>query len=252
MGKGKSNRNASFYRDRANELRELQKALEAQFYGETKDLTPLLIAVKDLENIAASDKDENVWKCNIDNLIIPFGDVRNIEPEELEPKISISCTFVTTIDAWNNAKCDPFSTYSFRLRIFGDYDDIDYSWGMYIDKAPTSRKTEEWHPLYHLHCFESRIDGGSVLVDRKKFRGTMHLNVPRFVHYPLDIMLGIGFCFTNFYKKEMFTNFCGNSGSQFVRFYKKSQDRILKPFFESLANTQNSVYNIKDLCPQIV
>lgn len=252
MGKQKCNRNASFYRERAEELRELRKALEAQFDGKAKNLSPLNIAIKELEAIATGEKDEYEWKCNIDNLIIPFGDVRNVEPVNLDAKISISCSFNTTIDAWNNIKCDPFNTYSFRLRVYGDCNDIEYSWGMYIDKAPAEDTTEEWHPLYHLHCFESRIEGATFLVDKEQHKGTIHLNVPRLVHYPLDIMLGIGFCFTNFYKKEMFKKFCGKSGSQFVRYYKNSQDRILKPFFESLADTRNCVFERKVLCPQIV
>lgn len=252
MGKKKCNRNASFYRERAEELRELQKALETQFNGKTMNLAPLQVAVKDLEKIADGDKDEDEWKCNITNLIIPFGDVRNVEPAEIDARISISCMFKTTIDAWNNAKCDPFNTYSFMLRVFGEYDGVEYSWGLYIDKSPTTGTVEEWHPLYHLHCFESRANGVTILIDNEKKKGTMHLNVPRLVHYPLDIMLGIGFCLTNFYKKEMFTKFCGKSGSQFVRYYKQSQERILKPFFESLANNRDSVYNVKDLCPQIV
>lgn len=250
MSKHKSNKNASFFHDRANELRELHKSLEAQFIGKFVFLEPLQAAAKDLDMIADGEKTETEWVCRITNLIIPLGDVRNIEPNGIEAKICINCTFKTTVSAWNNANCDPFSSYSFRVKVYGDHHGIKYSWGMHIDKE-SSTDVEEWHPLYHLHCFESSPDDSTILIHNEKKKGTFKLNVPRLVHYPLDMMLGIGFCLVNFYKKDAFSTFC-NSGSHFIRLYKKSQDRILKPYFESLAGAPFCVYEMKKLCPQIV
>ena len=249
MSKLKVNGNATFFHSRAEELRQLQKVLEKQFAGKNTVLAPLQEAAKLLDEQADGTKTMDVWGYSIKDLIIPVGYIHNIEPSGLQAKICLNCECECNVKDWDN-DCDPFISYSFRLRVYGDNQGIKYSWGMHIDKDNKNSK-DEWHPLYHLHCFESRLDSPTVLTDTVQHKGSMHMNVPRLVHYPLDIVLGIGFCLMNFYKKDVFKKLYAND-FQFPRLYRKSYDRILKPYLESLAGKPGCVFDKKELCPQIV
>ena len=248
MSKTKVNKYSSFFHSRADELRQLQKVLETQFAGKYTVLTPLQEAAKLLDEQADGTKTMDVWGYSIKDLIIPIGNIHNIEPSGIQAKICINCECKCNVKDWGN-NCDPFISYSFRLRVYGDTDGIKHSWGMHIDKDDKQSK-DEWHPLYHLHCFESRLDSPTVLKDERQHKGSMYMNVPRLVHYPLDIVLGIGFCLMNFYKKEVFTKLYIND-KQFPRLYKQSYDRILKPYLASLVGQPSCVFDKKDLCPQI-
>lgn len=248
--KPKVNKNSIFFHDRANELRQIQQSLESLFPESYIVLDPLMEAAKKLDIIADGEKTIDKWGYDISNLILPVGDIHNVKPTGIQAKISVSCSCEFNVKDWDKNTCDPFLSYSFRIRIFGDCDGVSYSWGMHIDKNDSSSQ-EEWHPLYHLHCFESRLDSPTILIDHEKKRGTFLLNVPRIVHYPLDIVLGIGFCLMNFHKKDVFQKIYTND-LQFPRLYNRSRDMILGPFFGSLAGNANSVYDKKILCPQIV
>lgn len=250
MRKPKVNKNSSFFHERAEELRSLYNSLEAKFSGQYVDLTPLQKAAKKLDDQANGAETIETWGYNITNLVLPIGNIHNVEPSGIHAKVSISCSCLCNIKDWKNTNCDPFLSYSFKVRVFGDLDGVTYSWGMHIDKE-TNMELDEWHPTYHLHCFEGRSDAPTYLMDSIKKKGSLLLNVPRLTHYPLDIVLGVGFCLMNFHRKEAFLTFY-HDDQQFPRLYKKSQERILKPYFESLAGIPGCVFNKKELCPQIV
>lgn len=246
----KNKENAAFFRERAKELRTLREILSKQFSGEQTNLDSLIVAAKDLEKKAEEGILLDTWGYTIKDLILPLGDIRDVNPAGIQARVCLSCTCEFNVKDWNNTSCDPFNKFSFRLRIIGQLDDVVHSWGMHLDKE-TRSDLDEWHPMYHMHCFESRVDSPVVLIDSPKKKGSFLLNVPRFVHYPLDIFLGIGFCLMNFYKKDVFLNLYYND-QQFPRLYNKSEERILKPYFASLANNPGSMLKQKLLCPQAV
>lgn len=250
MGKLKINKNSKFFHDRADELRQLEKSLSSLYPVGVAYLEPLKIAAKQLDILADGNTTLNQWGYQINNLTLPVGNIHNVNPDGIQAKICVNCECEFNVDDWNKTDCDPFNKCSFRVRVFGEIKGIKHSWGMHLDKE-TKQDLDEWHPLYHLHCFESRVDAPTVLVDDEQKKGTLLLNVPRLMHYPLDIVLGVGFCLMNFNKKELFTKLYTND-QQFPRLYKKSQDRILKPYFDSLAGVPGCVYPKKALCPQIV
>ena len=250
MSKPKLNRHSKFFHDRADELRLLAVSLSSLYSVDEANLEPLKVAAKQLDIQGDGNATLNQWGYQINNLTLPVGNIHNVNPAGIHAKISINCECEFNVDDWNKTNCDPFTKYSFRVRVFGDYRGIKHSWGMHIDKE-AREDVEEWHPLYHLHCFESRVDSPTVLIDTEQSKGTFLLNVPRLMHYPLDIVLGIGFCLMYFNKKEVFMDFYKND-QQFPRLYKKSQDRILKPYLDSLAGVPGSVYLRKNLCPQVV
>ena len=250
MGKPKVNKNATFFHERAEELRQLEKSLSSLYTSGEAYLEPLMVAAKQLDTDAEGTETLARWGYQIKNLILPVGDVHNVVPAGIQTKICVNCECEFNVSDWNNSNCDPFTKYSFRVRVFGEYQGIKHSWGIHLDKEERMG-LDEWHPLYHLHCFESRVDAPTVLVDVNQKKGSLLLNVPRLMHYPLDIVLGIGFCLMNFNKKDVFNRLYTND-QQFPRLYRKSQDRILKPYLESLSGVSGSVYSRKALCPQIV
>ena len=250
MSKPKVNRNSKFFHDRADELRQLENSLSSLYPAGEAYLEPLMAAAKQLDLEADGRVTLNQWGYHIKNLMLPVGKIHNISPPGIQAKICINCECEFNVNDWDHSNCDPFNKCSFRIRIFGEYQGKKHSWGMHIDKE-AREGLDEWHPLYHLHCFESRVDSPTILVDTIQNKGTLFLNVPRLMHYPLDIVLGIGFCLMNFNKKDVFTKLVKND-LQFPRLYKKSQDRILKPYLESLASVPGSVFTQKALCPQVV
>lgn len=252
--KGKENKNkkASFFQDRADELNQLYQILFKCFKNDA-ELGSLQKAAQKLEEQANGSETLEDWGYKIENLVLPVGDIRNVEPAGVPCRLKLECVCQSKVDDFNKG-CDPFTNYSFRLEIYGEYEGMKYSWCMHIDKeAPND--SDEWHPLYHLHCFDGRGDMRHALKDEDKKRGMMYLNVPRFVHYPLDIVLAIGFCLMNFHKKEVFNKLYLHD-VVFPRLYKRSRERILEPFFEAIVGNRGGRkpgwLERKDLCPQIV
>lgn len=251
MSKTKKNKNAEFFQKRADELNQLCQCLESQFSGDYCELSSLKNAAKKLETEANGSATLNEWGYKIDDLILPVGDIRNIEPSGIAVKICMGCECLAHVDDFNKT-CDPFTVYNFHLRVFGDYQGMTYSWGMHLEKD-TSNDSTEWHPLYHLHCFDNRKEMKHALRDNDKNRGMLYLNVPRLTHYPLDIFLGVGFYLMNFQKKDVFTKLY-NQDRVFPRLYNSSQRRILEPYYDAITNTRGAGTgwaNKKELCPQI-
>lgn len=256
MAKIIKNKKASFFKTRADELRHLKESLESQFMmTEAADYSPLLIAAKELDRIADSPLSPLKWGYSIHNLILPIGPIRNVAPQEILLKICIDCVIEADIDKWDNKKGeDPFSSYSFHLSVFGEQNGIKYSRGFHIDRD-AAEDSEESHPLYHLHFYDGVYDNGQSLKDMEQNRGSVNIRTPRFSHYPLDIVLGIGFYLLNFHRVDTFKNLYNND-EWFPRLYADSQKRILEPYYLAVSGSLESKLVLwKDyrlLCPQIV
>lgn len=252
MGKQKKNKQASFFYDRANELNALCDCLEKIFSGAYCDLSSLRNAAGALEREAEGSTTPDEWGYKIENLILPVGEIRNTEPSGIAVRIRVGCECRAKISEFGK-KTDPFTINTFHLQVFGDYEGRKYSWGMHLEKD-ISEESSEWHPLYHLHCFDGDKELKHALYDPQTNRGMMYLNVPRLAHYPLDIVLGIGFILMNFHKKSVFMNLFKND-PDFPRLYRGAQDRILKPYFDAIANkggVDTGWAKKIELCPQIV
>ena len=246
------NKNKAFFAARADELNQLYQSLSNLFSKEYCELSSLKNAAKVLAMQANGGVTLDDWGYKIENLVLPVGDVRNTEPSGIVVRIKIGCECKSKVADFNRG-CDPFTAYSFHLHVYGDYQGMTYSWGMHMEKD-TSNKPTEWHPQYHLHCFDGRNEMKHALSDTKQNRGMLYLNVPRFAHYPLDIVLGIGFCLMNFQTKEVFTNFY-KQDKVFPRLYQSSQRRILETYYNAITNSNGAGTGWAgkvELCPQIV
>ena len=108
--------------------------------------------------------------------------------------------------------------------------------------------------LYHIHFYDGLYDDGKSLKDKDQHRGSVSIRTPRFSHYPLDIVLGIGFYLLNFHKSAVFKNLYNND-LWFARSYSDSQTRILEPYYLAISGALESKHvNWEDnnlLCPQI-
>ena len=252
MSKPKVNKNKAFFEARADELNQLYQCLSNQFSKEYCELSSLKNAAKILEAQANGSVTLDDWGYKIENLILPVGDVRNTEPSGIAVRVNIGCECKAKVADFNKT-CDPFTVYSFHLHVYGDFQGMTYSWGMHMEKD-TSNKPTEWHPQYHLHCFDGRNEMKHALSDTTQNRGMLFLNVPRLAHYPMDIVLGIGFCLMNFHTKDVFRNLY-TQDRVFPRLYQSSQQRILEPYYNAITNINGAGTGWagkKELCPQIV
>ena len=252
MSKPKVNRNATFFKNRANELNQLSQCLENFFKDDYLELSSLRNAAKTLETQANGSVTLEDWGYKIENLILPVGNVRNTEPSGIPIRMCVGCECKAKVTDYQNG-CDPFTDYTFHLYVFGDYSNMRYSWGMHMEKDSSTDSTE-WHPLYHLHCFDGRTEMKHALFDKKQDRGMLYLNVPRLTHYPMDIVLGIGFCLMNFHPKKVFTDLYYHDRI-FSRLYNSSQKWILEPYYDAITSIRGSNMGWigkKGLCPQFM
>ena len=251
MSKPKVNNNKAFFKARADELNKLYQCLSSLFSKDYCELSSLKNAAKTLEEQANGTMTLDEWGYKIENMILPVGDVRNTEPAGIVVRVNMGCECRSKVADYNKT-CDPFTVYSFHLHVYGDYQGMTYSWGMHLEKD-TSNKPTEWHPQYHLHCFDGRNEMKHALKDTDQKRGMLYLNVPRLAHYPLDIVLGIGFCLMNFHTKDVFTKLY-QQDREFPRLYQASQERILEPYFNAITSTSGAGTGWarkQELCPQI-
>ena len=251
MSKLKGNKNKAFFEARADELNKLYQCLSNLFSKDYCELSSLKNAAKTLEAQANGTATLDEWGYKIENLILPVGDVRNTEPSGIVVRVNMGCECRAKVADFKKT-CDPFTVYSFHLHVYGDFQGMTYSWGMHLEKD-TSNKPTEWHPQYHLHCFDGRNEMKHALKDPDQNRGMLYLNVPRLAHYPLDIVLGIGFCLMNFHTKDMFTKLY-QQDREFPRLYQASQERILEPYYNAITSTSGAGTGWagkKELCPQI-
>lgn len=222
----------SFKTDRGEELIKLHGLLQQRFYAQTAALEPLRLAAINLKKEAQIKSESSIWGYKISNLILPLGVNRHVKPVGLNTlRVRIDCNFTADISHWGNLE-DPFLSYNFAFIIFGENNGVQYSICWHLDKDD-DKNSKEYHPLYHMQYSDGLTHLGR---NEQKFDWgqAIYLDSPRIVHYPMDIVLGIGFYLTNFHPKGLFETFINTP--VFRRLYAQSKDNILKPFYFNLAS----------------
>ena len=242
-----------FRQNRANELDKLYEVLQKELRIDRNDIMPIKIAAKQIKD-TVNDK-STTWGYSISNLILPINTTRHIIPVGLKARLKINCSLIGDISKWEQNNEVSSTICNFSVTIYGDLNGNKHSicWHIDCDKASDSN---EYHPLYHLHY----SDGTEHLGEKNpnfQWGNAIYLDCPRIVHYPLDLILGIGFYCTNFQYKGTFDRLITHP--LFGKLYRQSQNAILKPYFLNLAAHWNEELkriffctNSSDLCPILI
>lgn len=244
------NKNSAFLYDRADELDALCKLMQKTFpHSSVLCVDSLISEIKRLRQTAETAITPESWGYSINNVIMPLEDgLCHLVPSGINPRLCISSHILSDISSWEKSG-DPFLELSFHATIYGDIDGEKYSFGVHIDRE-NREGLKEWHPLYHLHFYE-----GEKSTDSFCWGNLIHTDSPRVPHYPVDFILGIGWCLTNFYPTGKFST-CLKDLS-FPLIYKRYQDWILKSYYQAISSIWGKCDNInwpdkRKLCPQIV
>lgn len=222
----------TFKIQRAEELSRLHRFLQRKLKNATQALEPLRVAANELMKEAELKDGNPTWGYNITNLVLPLGVNKHIEPSGIKTlRVRIDCNVKCNVEHWNQLE-DPFISYNFAAIIFGEKDNINYSICWHVDKD-CGDDSDEHHPLYHL-----QYSNGCSLLGKSNtnfnWGHLVYLDSPRIVHYPMDIVLGIGFYLTNFHYKGIFEEYLKDP--LFSRLYNQAKNKILKPYFLNIAS----------------
>ncbi|GGA94744.1 hypothetical protein [Mucilaginibacter rubeus] len=148
---------------------------------------------------------------------------------------------------------DPFHHLEFNLVLEGlsrkgNYHILSY----HLDRHITGgNHPEEVHPIYHFQLGGHRLKK----VSNNNFGHSLFIDSPRFMHYPMDIVLGIDFITSNFSPKTWKKL---RSDQTYIGVLQRSQKRTVLPFITSLsqhfgmsAKTPNC-WKAKDIWPQLL
>ena len=115
--------------------------------------------------------------------------------------------------------------------------------GFHIDRVDAMDDLSEMHPLYHVHYLnESKINDTEA----------MSMDVPRLMHHPVDVFLGILLVYANYNSAGY--NMLLQDGN-FMSLCRESANHILAPYFNSLYKITSDEESVteydKTLCPYL-
>lgn len=189
-------------------------------------------------------------QCIIDCIIIQIdvADIKHLSlPQNDAPNSAeLRLSFNGSIDAdsWMNRDENPWEELSFGAELVIMTMKGRYSKSFHVDQIKgNGNGYQEVHPLSHLH-FGGRNE--SVSED-------IYMDVPRMVHYPLDMILGLSVVMRNFapdaYEKL-------KEHASFIHLCYLSQKRLLVPYFNMYSNAIDadgkSKKNIQEICPYLL
>lgn len=187
------------------------------------------------------------WAVQIDDMEIPIEPPKHLKPKKLAGnlKMYVSISMEGSGEAWKNNE-DCIKSLRFKVEVLEkDKNDAQkfFHTGFHIDKMDSKDTTSEMHPLYHVHFLnDSQIEGTDVLA----------MDVPRLMHHPIDIFLGILLVYANYnqtgYKKLL-------QDGYFMGLCRKSAKHVLEPYYRSLSKvpwTDGLITEYdKSLCPYL-
>lgn len=152
-------------------------------------------------------------------------------------------------DTNKEEEIDPFQTLAFNFTIQGEFlcektekirkalttFHLDRHICNDEDKAPI-----EPHPFYHFQFGgKNLIDNSGGKIDTGEL---LVLDTPRVAHHPMEFILGLDYLISNFYPKIRKGLMNGNQ--EYRKLVEKYQERIIKPYFLSIAsNWEKSLSN---------
>lgn len=212
--------------------------------GDAQWLKKLEDAASDIRKRCKGDD----WVIDITDMEIPIETPRHLKPKTLKDnlKLFVSIKMQGCGKSWAERK-NCITSLGFKVTIVEksrkDPSKLFHT-GFHIDRTDDTDDSSEMHPLYHVHFLnESVIDGTEAL----------GMDVPRLMHHPVDVLLGILLVFANYnqtgYKKLL-------EDGYFMSLCRESANHILAPYFASLSlarwgTSPNGVFDI-ELCPYLI
>ena len=161
-------------------------------------------------------------------------------------KLRLCMTGIIDANIWKDKDKNPWKTLSFKaelliLTLQGKL----YSKCFHVDQIDSEEtKSQEIHPVSHLHFNFNNIDSTE---------DSISCDVPRLVHYPIDIVLGISIALQS-YAPDLYKHL--KNDNYYISLCHDRQKRILKPYFENFVSAIDrkgkSNTNIKQVCPYLL
>lgn len=167
-----------------------------------------------------------------------ISDINDVE-------LHLSMNGLVDANLWGEEDKNPWQSLSFRAELKICTMGGEYLFkSFHVDQIPASDTGyKAVHPLSHVH-FSEGVEGNNAF---------MREDLPRLIHYPLDIVLGLSVALQN-YAPQLFDSLCRNSN--YISLCYESQKRLLAPYFASYANCVRfdgkSNENLKATCPYLV
>ncbi len=216
------------------------------------DTEPIRRAANSLLKDKNEDIDENYWRYKIENLTMPVRTTKHLVPKQVKGKnllLTLDMSIVADYREWENLS-DPLVDLNFKVTIRGVGDRGSHFMCFHLDRHDLSKEANEPHPTYHIQYSNNPEENGDF-----DYGNTLLLDTPRLAHHPLEFILGIGFLTSNFYPSA-FEKIMDES--YFPGLYRRYQERILKPYYHTMASYwapydhSKIVMNSKDLCPILI
>jgi hypothetical protein len=149
---------------------------------------------------------------------------------------------------------DPFKHLEFNIVVEGKSRKAkDHILSYHLDRHIEGQNpSNEVHPAYHFQMGGRKLNRYRAI--GKNFGNQLIIDSPRFMHYPMDFVIGLDFVISNF-APDLWRQL--KKDNRYIRILKKSQERTLKPFIGSIAHhfgfhTKNNNWMSKSICPQMI
>lgn len=193
---------------------------------------------------------ENQWGYTITGLSIPVetSTLKHIRPLGItNAQLIVAINLISDLNEWGNLN-DPFISLSFKaiIKAINPNSNAPHFLAFHIDRHNGKYKTNEIHPLYHLQYIQNPKE-------RPDFNhgDSLQIDIPRMMHLPMELILGTSFLLSNF-APTSFNKIIKNR--QYINLCKEYQERVWKPYVNSLAaywsvNPNQWLWNPKLNCP---
>jgi hypothetical protein len=180
-----------------------------------------------------SNSSETAWECKISDLIFPLNPHQHMVPHDaefLELYLSMDLKGIYASDSLVN----PLTLMEFNIVVAGynkQAEDLLAAW--HFDKhefGEDDNETTYIHPEYHFTY------GGRKMWNRTdlSWGASLILPTPRFVHPPLDAILGIDFVLGNYIEKDKCHKI--TKLPEYKKMIYRSQLRMWRPYYLSISN----------------
>lgn len=191
---------------------------------------------------------EDDWEVTITDMEMPIESPKHVTPGKLSKflKLFVSIHMTGSGEKWDD-EADCILSLGFRVEVLGidkQNPQNSFKTGFHIDKVDNADDSAEMHPLYHVHFLNDSVIGGT---------SALSMDVPRLVHHPVDVLLGILLVYAN-YNQTGYKKLLENGG--FMGLCRDSAKHILTPYYKSLSRVPWTEGSISDydklLCPYLI